>query len=140
MSRWTPSLTICVSSASSNTGLRSNRFQPSARFCVVADFLGVEIRALFLNLLQVELHVDQHLLRDHRRQEAVERLLGAAVGIVDQVGQGIDHRPGQRRRVADFEPRLIDPPLAGHVHLILPTVSSGRSAPAKLSVLSMPWT
>ena len=43
------------------------------------------------------------LLRDDGRQEAVERLLGAAVGIIDQVRQGIDHRPGQGRRVADFE-------------------------------------
>ncbi len=40
-------------------------------------------------------------------QEAVERLLGAAVGIVDEVGQGVDHRAGQRGRVADFEPRLL---------------------------------
>ena len=47
----------------------------------------------------------QDLLRDDRRQEAVERLLGAAVGIIDQVRQGIDHRAGQGRRVADFQPR-----------------------------------
>ena len=37
----------------------------------------------------------EHSLRDHGGQEAVERLLGAAVGIVDEVRQGVDHRAGQ---------------------------------------------
>ena len=82
---------------------------------IVADFLGVEIGALFLDLLQVEAHVDQDLLGDDGRQEAVERLLGAAVGIVGQVGQGIDHRAGQRRAIAHFEHRIALPPLGGHV-------------------------
>ncbi len=65
-----------------------------------------------LNRLEVEPHPQQRLLRDHGRQEAVERLLGAAVGIIDEVGQGVDHRTGQRGRVADFEPRLLGAPLA----------------------------
>ena len=48
----------------------------------------------------------QDLLGDDRGQEAVEGLLGAAVGVVDQVGQGIDHRPGEGGRVADLEARV----------------------------------
>ena len=57
VSRLTPALTIFVSSASSNTGLRSNRFQPLGPLGVVADFLGVEIGALLLDRLQVEAHL-----------------------------------------------------------------------------------
>ena len=53
------------------------------------------------------MHVQQDFLRDDRGQEAVERLLRAAVGIIDQVGQGVDHRAGQRGRIADLEPRLL---------------------------------
>ena len=72
---------------------------------VVADLLGVEVGPLLLDVLQVQAHVQQDLLGDHRGQEAVERLLGAAVGVIDQVRQGVDHRPGQRGRVADLQPR-----------------------------------
>ena len=77
----------------------------------VAELLGVEVGVLLADRLQVDAQVDQDLLGDDRRQEAVERLLGAAVGIIDQVRQGIDHRPGQGRRVADFQPRLLGPAL-----------------------------
>ena len=73
---------------------------------VVADFLGVEVGALLLDRLQIDAHLAAACCCVmHRRQEAVERLLGAAVGVVGQVGQGVDHRPGERRRVADFQPR-----------------------------------
>ena len=80
-------------------------------------------------------------LRDDGRQEAVERLLGAAIGIIDQVGQGVDHRPGQGRRIADFQPRFVDAPLGGHVERDLGRASlSGRMTPVNESILSMPWT
>ena len=110
-SRLTPALTIFVSSASSNTGLRVVAFPAFGALGGVADFLGVEVGALLLDRFEVELHSQQRLLRDDGGQEAVERLLGAAVGIIDEVGQGVDHRAGQRRRVADFEPRLLGAPL-----------------------------
>ena len=84
---------------------------------VVADFLAVEVGAVLLDLLEVQLHGQQHLLRDHRRQEAIEGLLGAAVGIIDHVRQGIDHRPGQGRRIADLEHSLVDAPLGRHGNL-----------------------
>ena len=80
----------------------------------VADFLRVQIRATLLNLLQIQAHVDEHALRDDGRQKAIQRLLGAAVGIIDQVWQGIDHGAGQRRRVANFEPRLFDASFGRH--------------------------
>ncbi len=54
------------------------------------------------------------MLRHDRRQEAVERLLGAAVGVIDHVRQGVHHGAGQRRRVADFEARVVDAPLGRH--------------------------
>ena len=84
-------------------------------FAIVADLLGVEIRPLVANLLQIETHFDQHFLRDDRRQEATERLLGAAVRIVDQVGESVDHRAGQRRRVANFKSRLLQAAIFRHV-------------------------
>ena len=107
----------------------------------VADFLGVEVRALLLNRFEVELHPQQRLLRDDGRQEAVERLLGAAVRIIDEVGQGVDHRAGERGRVADFEPRLIGAACLRHFDFerAEPIVVGGASR-VKLSILSMPWT
>ncbi len=44
--RLTPAFTIFVSSASSNTGLRSKRCQPLRASRGIADFLGVEVGAL----------------------------------------------------------------------------------------------
>ena len=115
VSRSTPSLTIRRTSSSSNTGLRLEALPLLRPLLVVADFLGVQVRPLLLDVFQIELHVQQNFLGNHRRQEAVQRLLGAAVGIIDHVGQGIDHRAGQRGRVADFEPRLLRPALLRHV-------------------------
>ena len=80
---------------------------------VVTDFLGVEVGALVANGGQVELHPPERLLRDHCRHEPIERLLGATVGIVEQVGQGVDHRPGQGRRVTHFQPSLLGTTLGG---------------------------
>ena len=68
---------------------------------------------LGVDRLQVEPQVDQHFLGDNRRQEAVQRLLGAAVGVVGEIGQGVDQRAGQGGRVPHLEPRLIGLPLGG---------------------------
>src|SRR5262249_49340354 len=54
-------------------------------------------------------------LDDDGGQEAVEGLLGAAVGVVHQVRQGVYQSPRQRRRVTHFQPRLGDPPVLRHV-------------------------
>ena len=51
--------------------------------------------------------VDQDFLGDHRRQKAVQGLLGAAVGVIGEVGQGVDQGACERGRVMDFEPRLV---------------------------------
>ena len=58
-------------------------------------FLRVQVGALLLDCLEIEAQLAECLLGDHRGQESVERLLGAAVGIVDEVGEGVDHRAGQ---------------------------------------------
>ena len=136
----TPSFTMRSSSASSKTGLRSNRFHCLARSrsspiswaLRFVRFSPIAARLSFISL--------QHLLRDHARQEAVERLLGAAVGILGQVRQGIDHRHRQRRRVADFEQRLLDAALGRDVDRdAWPSPCRAGSVPAQVSVLSMPW-
>ncbi len=87
-------------------GVALEAFPALGALLVVADLGGVEVGAFLLNVLQVELHPLERALGDHGGQEAVERLLGAAVGILDQVGQGVHHRAGQRRRVTHFQPRL----------------------------------
>ena len=48
--------------------------------------------------------------------EAVERLLGAAVRIAREVGDGIDHRTGDGGREAHGEFRLVRAALFGHFH------------------------
>ena len=73
----------------------------------VAELLGVQVGVLLADRLQVEAQVDQDLLGDDRRQEAVQGLLGAAVGVVGEVGQGVDQGAGQRGRIAHLEPRLV---------------------------------
>ena len=80
---------------------------------VVADLLRVEVGPLLLDFLEVQPHLQEDLLRDDRGQEAVERLLGAAVGIIRQVRQRVHHRAGERGRPADFEPRLLRPAFDG---------------------------
>ena len=77
-------------------------FPARGTLTVVADFLGIEVRPFRLDRRQINVHPPQSLLRDDRRQESIEGLLGAAVGIVDQVGQGIDHRPGQASACSGF--------------------------------------
>ena len=73
----------------------------------VAEFLGVEVGVLVPDRLQVDAQVDQDFLGDDRRQEPVECLLGAAVGIIGEVGQGVDQGAGQGRGVPHLEPRLL---------------------------------
>ena len=51
--------------------------------------------------------VDQDLLGDDRRQEPVQGLLGAAVGVVGEVREGVDQGAGQGGGVPHFEPRLV---------------------------------
>src|SRR5262249_40802052 len=53
-------------------------------------------------------------LGDDGGKEAVQGLLGAAIGIIDQVGKGIDHGAGQGGRIANFQARLVDAPLGRH--------------------------
>ena len=85
--------------------------------------------------------VDQDLLGDDRRQEAVQGLLGAAVGVIGQVGQGVDQGACERGRIAHLEPRLVRLALGRDANDDLrPSARPGRIAPAKASILSMPWT
>ncbi len=53
------------------------------------------------HLLTVEPQALERAGGDHRGQEAAHRLLGAAVGVVDQVGQRVEHRHGHARRDLD---------------------------------------
>ena len=48
-----------------------------------ANFLGVEIHPLFLDGLEVEAHVEQHFVSDDHGNEPIQRLLRAAVGVID---------------------------------------------------------
>ena len=68
-----------------------------------------------IDRLGLEAEVVQRLGRDHRRQEAAHRLLGAAVGIVDQVGQRVEHRHGQARRDLHVQLRRLGFALGGQV-------------------------
>ena len=71
---------------------------------------------LLANGFQVEAEVDQDLLGDDRRQEAVQGLLGAAVGVIGQVGQGVDQGACERRRIAHLEARLVRLALGGNAY------------------------
>ncbi len=73
----------------------------------VAQLLGVEVGVLVAGSPSGRAQVDQDLLGDDRRQEPVQGLLGAAVGIIGEVGQGVDQGAGQGGRVPHFEPRLL---------------------------------
>ncbi len=64
---------------------------------IVADFLRVEVGAFLLDRLEVQAHLLKDLLGHDGRQEAVERLLGAAVGVIHQVGERVHHRAGEGR-------------------------------------------
>ena len=79
----------------------------------VAQLLGVEVGVLLVDRLQVDAQVDQDLLGDDRGQEPVEGLLGAAVGIVGEIGQGVHQGAGQGGRVPHLEPRLLRLALGG---------------------------
>ena len=68
----------------------------------VANLLGVQVGVLVADRLQVEPEVDQNLLRDDRGQKPIQRLLGAAIGIVGKVGEGVDQGAGQGGRVPNF--------------------------------------
>ena len=80
----------------------------------VAQLLGVQVGVLVADRLQIDAQVDQDLLGDDRRQEPVQGLLGAAVGVVGEIGQGVDQGAGQRGRVPHLEPRLLRLPLGGN--------------------------
>ncbi len=83
---------------------------------------------------------EQNFLRHDGGHEPIERLLGAAVGVVDEVGQRIDHGTGEGGAVADFERGFVPGGvLCGHLMVMLPVVVASRMTPEKLSVLSMPW-
>ena len=73
---------------------------------VVADLLGIEVRGLGLERLEIDAGLLQHLAGDRGREELVEGLLGAAIRIFDQVRQRIQHGPGQGRGPADLEAAL----------------------------------
>ena len=64
---------------------------------VFTEFLGIEIGFLFLDHRQIQSHVYEDSLGDHRRQEAVQGLFGAAIGITRQIRQCIHHCPGKGR-------------------------------------------
>ena len=74
---------------------------------IVANFLGVQVCSLGLNVLQVELHVQQDLLGDDRGQKPVQRLFRASIRVIDHVGQRIHHRSRQRRRITSFQLRFV---------------------------------
>lgn len=79
----------------------------------VAELLGVEVGPLVADGFEVELHLQKDFLGDDGGQEAVEGLLGAAIGVARQVRQGVDHRPGEGRGEAGFEAGLVGPALGG---------------------------
>ena len=65
-------------------------------FLVVTDFLWVEVGAFVSHILEVDAHFLDQFLGDHGGHEAVQRLLGAAVGVFHEVGDGIDDAAGDR--------------------------------------------
>ena len=79
-------------------------------------------------------------LGDDRGQEAVERLLGAAVGIVDQVRQGVDQRAGQASASSGLRAayRTGGGPRGRDVSRAELLVGPDRAGEG--SILSMPWT
>jgi len=82
-------------------------------FDVVADLPGVEVSPLVADRLQIDPHLEDDPLGDDSREEAVQRLLGAAVGVFDEVREGVDHRPGEGRRVTDLETGFLDASFGG---------------------------
>ena len=82
---------------------------------IFSDFLRIQVRPFFFYLFQIELHVQKDLLRNYRRQKPIQRLLRAAIRVIDHIRQGIDHCPGQRGRISHLEPRLLWPALFRHV-------------------------
>jgi hypothetical protein len=80
----------------------------------VADLLRIEIGALVADRLEVEPHRDERALRDDGRDEAVERLLGAAVGLIDEVRQRAHPGGGDAGEVADVEAAVLGKPLVGN--------------------------
>ena len=69
---------------------------------------------------QVEPEVDQHLLRDDRRQESVQRLLGATIGVIRQVREGVDQGAGKGRGVPHLEPGSVRIAVGGDAEDDLP--------------------
>ena len=75
-------------------GIAFEAFPSFGTLARVTDLLSIEVVACVANFLQVDLHLDEHLLSNHRGQESVERLLGAAVGEFCHVGQCVHHGTG----------------------------------------------
>jgi hypothetical protein len=75
---------------------------------------------------QIHLHLLQCLVGDDDREESVERLFGAAVGIIGQVGKRVDHRGRQAWGDAHHQPRLIRSTFLGDIqrHLALALLAS----------------
>ena len=71
-------------------------------------------RAHLLHVLQLDAHVLERLEREHGRQEAADRLLGAAVGVIEAVGQGVHHGADQAGGELHLQLRQLGPALLGH--------------------------
>ena len=56
----------------------------------IPQFLGIQVGPFLADQRQVDPHALEDLLGDHGGQEPVEGLLGAAVGVSGEVGQGVD--------------------------------------------------
>ena len=61
----------------------------------VAQLLRIQVHAFSFECLQINPQLFERIAGNHGGQEAIQRLLRAAVGIVQQVGDGIQHGHGQ---------------------------------------------
>ena len=73
----------------------------------ISNLLGVQVRPLVLHLIEINIHILQKSLGNHRWDEAVHGLLRAPVGVVREVWQRINHRPRDRWRVTNLETGLL---------------------------------
>ena len=72
----------------------------------IADLLRIELGTLVLDRGKVVAEILEDVVDDRCRHETVQGLLGAAIRIAGKVGQRIDHRAGNARRVVQCQLRF----------------------------------
>jgi hypothetical protein len=73
----------------------------------IPEITEIHLPAFLADRLQISAQFPQRASHQDRRVETADRLLDAPIGITDEIGQRVDHHPGETGRDSNFEARLL---------------------------------